>query len=120
MKKLIDLMEDLGWTIRDLKDYEYLVSEGKTQLEFNQFSPAGEDFNFYIEFNNNIQDFLNELREYVNDFDIDEHVKIWIDVLGQNGVPSTIRELLEDAESIKEMLEELLNSVEEYVKENTK
>ena len=74
-----------------------------------------------IEFNtNNIQDFIYKLKEYVNDFDVDEHVKLYIDCLCQNGVPSTIRELLEDAESIKEMLEELLNSVEEYVKENVK
>ena len=117
MEKLIDLMEDLGWTITDLKDYNCIIPEGKTELEFTQFSPAGEDFCFYIEFNiNDIQDFLYELKEYVNDFDVDEHAEQWISIRGTRGVPNSIRALIEDAESIKEMLQELLFEAEEVIK----
>lgn len=113
MKKIIDVMEDLGWNIQEYntndKDY--------TCLELQTYSDLGEDFNFEIEFKkDDKQDFLNELREYVNYFDVDEHAEQWISIRGTRGVPSSIRALIEDAESIKEMLQELLFEVEKVIK----
>ena len=45
--------------------------------------------------------------EYADDFDVDEHVELWIEGRGKNGVPATARELVEDAEAIRDMLNEL-------------
>lgn len=113
MKKIIDVMEDLGWNIQEynINDKDY------TCLNLGIYSDLREDFNFAIEFKkDDKQDFLNELREYVNDFDVDEHAEQWISIRGTHGISSSIRALIEDAESIKEMLQELLFEVEEVIK----
>ena len=48
-------------------------------------------------------------------FDVDEHVEMWIEARrnGVRGVPSSIRELVEDAEDIDKMLEELADALAE-------
>lgn len=87
-------------------------------LELSKHSPAGEDFNFVIDG----KDICREIAEYAYDFDIDDHVDLWAEHRGTRGVPETFRELVEDAESIQEMLDELaeaLNSVQTNCKKGT-
>jgi len=98
-KSLTDLLfkkaDDLGWSIyRD----EY------GDLEFSKHSPLGEDFSFYI----GGRDIVKEVLEYYEYFDPDEHCKMWIEAQGRvAGVPRSIRDLIDDAEAIDEMLKEL-------------
>lgn len=70
--------------------------------------PAGEDFIFGVQKGN----FVKNVREYADGFDVDEHVELWIEGRGKNGVPATSRELVEDAEAIRDMLNELATSLE--------
>lgn len=90
-----EICEKLEWTIHGCDD-------GTVELE--KFSPAGEDFNFSVD----IENFVENVKEYAAGFDIDEHIEMWIEARknGVSGVPST-RELVKDAEDIDEMLREL-------------
>ena len=90
----IDTCERLGWTVTDEGDGFYI----------SQYSPAGEDFGFSIGKKNP----KDEIMDYYQDFDVDEHVTMWINAKasGMSGVP-TIKELVHDAEKIESMLEEL-------------
>lgn len=72
----------------------------KDYIEYQFYTPAGEDFYFTVSKLNE----KGELWDYADNFDIDEHVEQWIDMRGQNGVPNTVRELLQDAEWIKDKL----------------
>lgn len=98
-KKIIDAAEKLGWSVNEYDD---------GTAEFSQFSPAGEDFSFCVP----IENVAEEVKEYYNDFDIDEHIEMWIAAKnsGVSGVPS-IQELCDDAEKIGEMLEDLAIAV---------
>jgi glycine cleavage system regulatory protein len=73
-------------------------------VELSKYSPAGEDFSFSVEVNG----FVENVKEYSANFDIDEHVEMWIQARKNkaSGVPTT-RELVKDAEDISEMLKEL-------------
>lgn len=93
-KEYIDACENLGWTVYEDED---------SWVELSRRSPAGEVFYFSV----NTEDFVEEINEYAASFDVDEHVEQWIPSRGKKGVPSSIRELLEDAEAIKKMLKEL-------------
>ena len=73
------------------------------ELEFN--SHAGEDFVFDIWFDGTVEDFADNLWEYSQGFDPDEHAEMWVPSRGKNGVPSSIRALIRDAEDIQEELE---------------
>lgn len=98
--EIVEIIENEGWRIVEYESEEVCIGK---------YSPAGEDFFFYVP----IQNFAEEVEEYAQDFDVDEHVEMWIDARkrGVSGVPSTIRELLEDAEAIQKMLNDLAEAL---------
>lgn len=90
-----EVCENQGWN----------VSVYENDIELSKYSPAGEDFSFIIDANDDLQ---RQVEEYANNFDVDEHVKMWID---GPGAPGSIRELLEDAEWIDEDLQDLAKAL---------
>lgn len=98
LKEILKAKADqLGWGWHEYDD-------GSIELEGR--SPAGEN----IIVNLPGKDIVAEVRQYAADFDIDDHVEPLVEVRGQNGVPSSIRVLVKDAEEIQEMLNELSDS----------
>lgn len=97
--------EELDWSVKWYEDVEE-----DTYVEFSKYSPAGEDFSFevYYEDESEIPD---KVKEYYEGFDAEEHVMLWADSAGRNGVPR-LRELIEDADAIEEMIRELVIALE--------
>ncbi len=95
LEKLFAYIETLSWDV---------YCDGDGSVELYQFSPAGEDFGFTVSESNLIED----VKDYAESFDSEEHAAMWYDAgqSGVRGVPS-FPELVEDAESIQEMLNEL-------------
>lgn len=87
----IAVCEALDWRVHDDPEEDY--------VELEKYSPAGEDFIFGVQKGN----FVKNVREYADGFDVDEHVELWIEGRGKNGVPATARELVEDAEAIRDI-----------------
>ena len=95
--KLISVCESLGWSV-----YE---DEESGEVELRKHSPAGEDFSFTVD----ADSFIGDIKVYYENFDVDEHVEMWIEAK-QSGVPGvpSIKALVHDAEDIENMLEELV------------
>lgn len=95
-------VEELGWTVK----------EDRFTWSFQQHSPAGEDL--YEECNKD-EDILDWALNLADNFDADEHVEMWVEAKhsGVSGVPS-IRELVEDADEIQKMFNELCDVIREY------
>ena len=110
MDVLIDAAELLDWSVHIYDDC----------IEFEKYSPAGEDFIFTITGNDEAR-VAEQVREYAYDFDPDEHAEMWVESRGKRGVPDSIRTLIDDADAIKEMAFELADALrkaeEEYQKE---
>lgn len=99
MEWIREKIEDTGWTVRECEN----------EWEIAQYTPAGEDFFFTVSTDN----IIGGIKEYAKDFDVDEHVVMWVEAHNScRGVPS-IRELLEDAEWIDNELQELVDKIEE-------
>lgn len=97
-KKLKRICENLDW----------YVSEYENDIQLEKYSPAGEDFFFTA----NKDNFVTNVINYAEDFDPDEHAEMWVkNMHNVNGVPQSIRTLIDDADAIKEMLEELANKL---------
>lgn len=112
LEELLSAAEELDWR------YEiYTEDNGRSYVEMEKYSPAGEDFIMTIDFeyNNPVDTFLKNLEEHERSFDVDDHVAIWIDSCGQNGVPNSISELVEDAKEIKSMIYELWDRLSDEV-----
>lgn len=100
--------EKTGWSISDTG----FGPDSEPGWELSQYSPAGEDFSFGVCHNNDYEKAIEDIKDYANNFDEDEHIEMWIEARhnGVAGVPST-RELVEDAKDIHEMLKELAGDV---------
>lgn len=97
-KELREKIEQCDWDIYDCSDF----------IELSKYSPAGEDFSFSVT-NKSDEETLHEIFEYAQDFDVDEHAKLWH---GQNrGEPTSLSDLLEDAKAIKNMIQELYDEI---------
>lgn len=92
---LKEVAEPLGWN---------LVLLNNNDVEIGQYSPAGEDFWFSL---NGDEDYFEQIIRYANNFDVDEHAEMWV---GGNGAPSLSR-LIDDARDIEKMLYELSDAV---------
>lgn len=90
----IAVCEALDWCVHDDPEEDY--------VELEKYSPPGK-----TSFGVQKENFVKNVREYADDFDVDEHVELWIEGRGKRGVPATARELVEDAEAIRDMLNEL-------------
>ena len=98
---LFEKAEDLGWRVHFYDD---------NSIEFETYSPAGEDFIFSIEG----RDIVREVAEYAYDFDADEHASMWINARERvPGVPKSVRTLIDDADEIQKMLDEVAYALRE-------
>lgn len=100
--ELKEAIENYGWSVS-----EFSYSDGDAGWELSQYSPAGEDFSFSICHNNDIKKAIKEISDYAYNFDTEEHIEMWVEAKNSvDGVPS-ISDLVEDADAIQEMLDEL-------------
>ena len=103
--KLFEMADGLDWhATYEAKDLGELY-----EVDFAKYSPAGEDFSFYCEADTP-EDLVEKIYENYADFDVDEHVKL---VMGMRGAPG-LKELVEDAEAIKEMIWNLYDVLSDY------
>lgn len=101
-KGLIEVIEKCGWIVRETED----------GLELENYSPAGEDLVIEISCADD-KECAKELQDNYVQFDADEHATMWY---GKNrGEPSSIRELLNDADEINDMFYELARQTNNYV-----
>lgn len=92
-KKIVNILEKMDFYPNELEKQgnEYYV-------EMNCATPLGEDWWETIWFDGTPKGFCQSLRWRAYTFDVDEEVEIWVGMRGKNGVPSSIRALVEDAE----------------------
>lgn len=93
------IFEDLGWKIE----------ENDECFDISNYSPAGEDLCEAIWDDKSI---VENLQAIADDFDPEEHADMWYNMRAC-GQPTSLRELLKDADAIKKMYETLLQKFKE-------
>lgn len=122
LEERMDGLLDGAWSFR-----VYDLNEADVGFVFEAWSPAGEDLPYegwlvylprdgrgsYVVAPEDALSFCAmHMRMEAEGFDVDEHVELWIGGRGENGVPGTVRELLDDAEEIQRMLDDLADRLE--------
>lgn len=92
-----NILESRGWGW-EVNDMELIITWHLSN---------GSEYSFYTD----RLSFLSDITVLKESFDVDEYVKMFINNLGEDGVPSTVKELLEDAEVIKEELKALDDAI---------
>lgn len=106
--KIIKTVENNDFSINEITE-----QGNEFYVEINQHTPCGEDWWETIWFDGTDDGFIKAVREKYRNFDVDDEVEIYIESRGKNGVPSSIRALVEDAEWKEDKLGELAYDLEE-------
>lgn len=85
--------------------------KGKYDIELETYSPEGEDVIVSLIYDGTEEGFVAAFVDYANWFDAEEHAEMWIEGRGKNGVPESIKDLLEDAEWQKNMFLEVAEAL---------
>ena len=92
--------------------------KGRYDIELETYSPEGEDVLVSLTYDGTEKDFIREFNDYAEGFDAEDHAEMWIECRGKNGVPDSIKDLLEDAEWIKDTLMEIADELKELDEES--
>ena len=106
--EIVEILEDRGFYC-DGKIHKQSI---RYYVDFSQSTPLGEDWSEIIWFDGSKEGFVEAVRNRANDFDVDEEVEVWIACRGENGCPSSIEALVEDAKWKEEQIEKLADALE--------
>lgn len=106
MDKITALLDDMG--IKNNIDNTYAIIEFWTDT-------AGQDISVVIDYDGTVNDLVNKFSDYAENYNVDEEVELYVNMRGQNGVPSTIRELLDDCQEAKDTLMNIATKMKEII-----
>ena len=104
---IIEVLENKDFVVHEVEE-----QDNEFYVELNQYTPCGEDWWETIWFDGTDEGFVKSVRERHYYFDVDEEVELWIDSRGKNGVPNSIKALVEDAEWKESILGALADDLE--------
>ena len=84
--------------------------DGNYTFIFSKYSPAGQDFSFESDMEeNNIQYLLDNINEYFSHYDCSEEAYLWLDETGhgKNGAPYDMKDVYEDMEACEQYVFDL-------------
>lgn len=94
-----------------------ITYEDDNRINFERWSKAGQDFNFSIDTENNLDSFRDNILSYYNDFDVSYEAYLWLDNTGhgKNGAPHDMKAVYEDMEECEGFIYELYQIVDKYI-----
>ena len=98
-ERTIEILEN-----NDMHAYDRSEQRGEFVREIEFYSPEGEDVIETIFYDGTDEGFIREFKAHAVNFDADEHAEMWIEGRGKRGVPESVRDLITDAEWIKDTL----------------
>lgn len=95
-------------------DTNYCDSETEALIEF-WTDTAGQDFPTEFDYDGSPEDFVEQFTERAENYDVDEEVELYVNMRGKNGVPNTVRELLDDCQEAKDTLMEIADKLQKAI-----
>lgn len=106
-ERTIEILEN-----NDMKIFDRHEQNGEYTRDIEFFSPEGEDVCECIFYDGTDEGFIKAFRINAVNFDTEEHAELWVNSRGQNGVPESIKDLIADAEWIKNTLLSVADGLE--------
>ena len=103
-EEIYDVLDDMGVKYTNYCETEVLI-------EF-WTDTAGQDIITEFNYDGTPEDFVKQFTERAKNYDVDEEVEIFVGMRGKNGVPNTVRELLDDCQEAKDTLMEIATKLQ--------
>ena len=108
--KILRIVGDTSWSAS---------VEDKSYVEFSTYTTFGNDFSFAIRVgrDDDLSDIADEIKEYINGFDVDYEAYLWIcdHGHGKNGAPYHIKDIVSDMEDARDSVKKLAQVFEKSV-----
>ena len=104
-EKIVELANTQGWEV-DIVDN----GDGNYTFVFSRYSPAGQDFSFEVDMEeNNIQYLLDNINKYFLSYDCSKEAYLWLDDTGhgRNGAPYDMKDVYEDMQACEQAIFDL-------------
>ena len=104
-EKIVELANTQDWKV-DIVDN----GDGDYTFVFQKYSPAGQDFSFEVDMeDNNIQYLLDNINKYFLSYDCSEEAYLWLDDTGhgRNGAPYDMKDVYEDMQACEQAILDL-------------
>lgn len=98
-ERTMNIFEENDITVHDREQ-----QNGEFYREIEFYSNAGEDVIEIVWYDGTDEGFIKAFRQLADDFDVNDHAAMYIGDRGNHGIPDSVRELIDDAEEIKETL----------------
>lgn len=108
-EKVIEIAEANGWAASIIVD-----NGDDCTYEFSKFSPAGQDFCFDADMENNkVFSLISNIFAAYQDYDCSEETYIWLDDTGhgKNGAPYDMKDVYGDMDACKQMMMDLYHAL---------
>lgn len=108
-----ELEELLEQALKDV-ELQAVTVDGNGYVLFEGYSPLGEDvvLELDVDYDADPVAYLAEnVDAYARDFDPEEHAAMWYEMHGERGAPTGLRDLLDDADAIAEMYQDLAKAL---------
>lgn len=102
MKRIEEVLDNMGISYEIKKDYALIEFWTDT---------AGQDIPVEIDYDGTVENLVDKFTAHAENYDVDDEVEIYVNMRGENGVPSSIRELLDDCQEAKDTLMEIANNL---------
>lgn len=102
MKRIEEILDNMG--------ISYEIKKDSALIEF-WTDTADQDIPVEIDYDGTVENLVDKFTAYAENYDVDDEVEIYVNMRGENGVPSSIRELLDDCQEAKDTLMEIANNL---------
>lgn len=114
MKRIEKALDEMG-----IK-YDYYMDQNSEEwyglVEF-WTDCSGQDIPTEFNFDGTAEDFVKKFTEGAENYDVDDQVEIFVPMRGKQGVPNTVREILDDCQEAKDTLMEIAEKLKEAIKQ---
>ena len=114
MERIEKVLEELGINYKWHEDGGYTDASHYALVEF-WTDTAGQDVPTEFGFDGTASDFVKQFTECAENYDVDEEVELYVDMRGKQGVPGTVRELLDDCQEAKDTLMNIAQKLQEAI-----
>ena len=104
------------------EDFTLTYNKENMTYMFSKTSPEGQDFSFEVDIGCDIEDFLNIVDNYYQNFDVSYETYLWLDNTGhgKNGAPYEMEDVLEDMKACEQYINDIAWIVNDFIEKEVR
>lgn len=110
-------MKTIQEILDKIKELDWSVEKDENSYRLGKYSPAGQDFSILIYSKESSDDFIDQIYDRYNEFDVSEEAYLWLDESGHgtNGAPYDMKDVYKDMEWCKNSINELYDDLKYWI-----